>query len=182
MKKILLTLVSLLIITGCSPAASESAQPAKFAVYFTDTNEIVFSEDDLLAYDDTTDTFSFTDDAVKRLKPQTTPPTLDDSLYQKPFTVKIGNEEIYTGKFWSGVSSMSENGIIMLDTLMLSPKNNTLTVYRNYPDSSPLTDKEKTQLPEPAKSNQAKIDDERITEHFKKLNKLVTSKTESVEQ
>ncbi len=161
MKKFLPALVSLFIIAGCNTSSPTPEQNAKLAVYLSDTNEVVFSEDDIVSYNDTTNTFTFTEDGVKKIQSYQSTSTIQGGLYQKPFTVKIGDETIYTGKFWTGLSSLSEEGIVMLDTFTVSPENNTLTVVGGYPERTTVTDEEKEQ-----------IDDPRITEHFQKLNKL----------
>ncbi|MFA6528133.1 MAG: hypothetical protein WCT46_01170 [Candidatus Gracilibacteria bacterium] len=148
MKKIILALFCLTFLTGCNP-------DAKFAVYLTDMNQMVFSEDDVASYDASNNTFTFTEEGLKNLE-QFQSSKLDSYLYQKPFVVKIGDEEIYSGKFWSNFSSLSEDGIVMCDVAMLSVDFNTLYVSSGYPIGD---------------SND-QINDTRITDRFEEINKL----------
>ncbi|MCX5657420.1 MAG: hypothetical protein NTZ48_04250, partial [Candidatus Omnitrophica bacterium] len=59
------------------------------------------------------------------------------SLYKKDFVVRIGEKEMYRGKFWSLVSSASFNGVVILDSVLpLNNGNNSITINCGYPSPS----------------------------------------------
>ncbi len=63
-------------------------------------------------------------------------PVLQGSLYKKEFAVRIDEKELYRGKFWSFASSLSSDGIIILDVLFKrDERRNTLTLQHGYPGS-----------------------------------------------
>ncbi len=152
MKKILL-IISLVFLAGCS-----LNKPEKFAVYLLDTNREVFSEDDLISYDLLSGIFTFTEEGAQKMKSYQTSREMNAGLYQKSFVARLGEEELYSGKFWTGVSSMSEPGMVMTDVVMISPDYNTLTVQSSYP-SGKISEE---------------INNSKIIEHFKKIGKLIT--------
>jgi len=151
MRKIILSIACLMFLAGCN-------SDAKFAVYLTETDQMVFSEDDVASYDASNGAFSFTEEGLKNLE-QFRSSTLEAGLYQEPFVVKIGDEEIYSGKFWSGFSSLSELGIVMSDIGMLSTDFNTMYVSSGYPSGD-------------SRDGDELINDKRIIERFREINKL----------
>ena len=165
MKKIIFALILLTLFTGCAinqqtKNVTNNAQTAKFAVYLADSNQIIFSEEDIVSYEPSTKTFTFTSEGAKKMKSYQPSMQIDTGLYQKPFVVKLGNEEIYKGKFWTYISSVSESGIVMSDVVMVGPDYNTLTVGGGYVSSELAQDSDK------------KINDPRLIEHFKNINKI----------
>lgn len=132
---------------------------SKFAVYLTDTNLEVFSEDDLISYNPVKSQFKFTEAGAEKMKAYQTTTYINGGLYQKSFVAKLGDEELYSGKFWTNLSSSSYPGIVISDVFMISPEYNTLTVASQYPGDTNL-------------ENDELIKDKRIIEHFKEINKL----------
>ena len=60
-------------------------------------------------------------------------PVLQGSLYKKEFVIRIDEKELYRGKFWSFASSLSFDGIIVLDVLFKrDEQHNTIAI--NYGD------------------------------------------------
>lgn len=154
MRKIIFSILSFVLLTACNAKTSD-----KFALYLLDTNEQVFSEDDLISYDSSNSTFTLTKEGAEKMQAFQTSSYIDAGLYQKSFVAKVGDEEIYTGKFWTNLSSMSESGIVITDVVFINSEYNTLTVSESYPSDL---------------SNE-KINDERIINHFKEIGKLVQS-------
>jgi hypothetical protein len=69
-------------------------------------------------------------------------PKLKDTLFGRDFVLKIKGKEIYRGKFYSGVSSTSYDGVVILDVLhKLNEENNEIFILAGYP--WPLLDSEK---------------------------------------
>lgn len=175
MRKIIFGLILLTLFSGCalnrqSKNNINGSQNVKFAVYLLDTNQMIFSEDDVASYNSSSNTFTFTEQGAKKMKLYQTSLYIYDGLYQKCFVAKLGDEEIYRGKFWTGLSSLSEPGIVMSDVVIVGPDYNTLTVANSYPwdGLSP--------------NNEEKINDARIIEHFREINKIVTNNKASLIQ
>ncbi|MFH0818488.1 MAG: hypothetical protein V1898_00655 [Patescibacteria group bacterium] len=165
MKKILSVLILLILFTGCAMKqqtnnVATDTQTDKFAVYLADSNQIIFSEEDIISYELLTKTFIFTPEGAKKMKSYQPSSQISSGLYQKSFVVKLGNEEIYRGKFWTNFSSLSENGIVMTDVLMVGPGFNTLTVSSGYPSN------------DLALGHDKQINDPQLIEHFKNINKI----------
>ncbi len=165
MKKTIFALILLTLFTGCSlnnqaTNNTNSGQDARFAVYLVDSKQMVFSDEDIELYDAATHTFTFTKDGAEKMKSYQSSLQIDTGLYQKSFIAKLGDEEIYSGKFWTGLSSLSESGIVMTDVAMVGPTYNTLTVASSYPSE------------EISPENKTTIDDARMIEHFRTINKL----------
>lgn len=165
MKKTVFAFILLTLFTGCSLSNqvannTNSGQGAQFAVYLADSKQMIFSDADIESYDATTHSFTFTKDGAEKMKSYQPSLQIDTGLYQKSFIAELGNEEIYSGKFWTDLSSLSESGIIMSDVVAVGPDYNTLTVSSSYPSE------------EISPKNRAMLDDARIIEHFRKINKL----------
>lgn len=162
MKKIIFALILLTLFTGCTlnqknEKVIDNTETAEFAVYLADSNQIIFSEKDIASYEPSTKTFTFTLDGARKMKSYQLFTQIYTGLYQKSFIAKFGNEELYRGKFWTGLSSISEFGIIMTDVVMIGPDYNTLTVTGGYPSNQ---------------DSDKKINDPRLIEHLKKINKI----------
>ncbi len=181
MNKIVFALILLTLFTGCTLHEQtkndpDSNQTAQFAVYLTDTDQMIFSEEDITSYEASAHTFTLTPQGAKKMKSYQTSPQINAGLYQKSFVVKLGEKEIYRGKFWTYLSSLSELGIIITDVVMIGPDYNTLTVAQGYPStsSSLIVDRylsENEYLQEISHPND-EINDPRIIEHFERINKL----------
>ena len=64
-------------------------------------------------------------------------PKLKDSLFSRDFQIRINEEVIYEGKFYSAVSSMSYPGIVILDSLWkMDNQHNTIQIDFGYPAAS----------------------------------------------
>jgi hypothetical protein len=86
----------------------------------------LLSTADILAYDQGTHTLELTREAFNRLQADLHVPM--DGL---PFVVCAGGERIYPGAFWSPVSSLSYDGVVIL--LPLDTASTTLQISLGYP-------------------------------------------------
>ncbi len=93
-----------------------------FEISVPETGDILISEGDVISYDDITHTFKLTDDAVKRLESLNGTQGLGN-LYQKEFIVKLNDKELYRGKFWSNLSSLTPSGVFMSDPMFAHVNN-----------------------------------------------------------
>ncbi len=157
-------LIFLILLTGCKPNISGSTNSIntnepKLVVYLLPSNQVVFSEDDLVSYSPENKTFTFTKEGVKKIKSYQPSYTIDAGLYQNSFVMKLGDKEIYHGKFWSGLSSHLEEGIFFSDVVLIG---------ENYP----VLRLERISLTSENDFATRELDDSKLIEHFRKINKL----------
>ena len=110
MSKIFLFLAVILLLgtialTGCSKKTS-----GDFGIYLVDSGELVLSDQYIKAYYQRDHTIQLNEKGIERwnyFQTYTGIPKLDNTLYGRDFMVRLKGEEIYTGKFYSRVSSAS---------------------------------------------------------------------------
>ena len=123
----LLIIIYALAISGCQPAGDHG-----FAIYLLardipatelsqiDINQLVLeskpviSAEDVISYDRTDHRMELTQAAFSRVQQLFTIPVKVDGL---PFVVCVGKERIYTGAFWTPVSSLSYDGVVIMQPL-----------------------------------------------------------------
>lgn len=120
-------LLALSILLLCVPlaAACQKAPPPigeklpTFGIYLLDNDEQVLSGDDISSFDPETGYFELTSSGVDKWQSRfaKTEPKLKESLFGRPFIIKIGNEGICSGTIWSMLSSASRQDIVLLDAL-----------------------------------------------------------------
>jgi hypothetical protein len=77
----------------------------------------IIGPDDVLAYDTDTHTMSLSQEAIARVRALFEPPVPTGGV---PFVMTAGGERIYAGAFWTPLSSLSYDGVVILDAQMLS--------------------------------------------------------------
>jgi hypothetical protein len=142
MKKnqILTLLISCLALLGCSQAKS-----ASFGIYLlseemrTDQFQVagleslalqdkpLISSADIVSYDQATHEITLTPAAFQRVQSLYKLPVDVDGL---PFVVCVGDERIYRGAFWTPVSSLSYDGVFILQPM---GQDNRITLLAGYP-------------------------------------------------
>jgi hypothetical protein len=142
MKKnqILILLISCLAILGCSRAQAEP-----FGIYLLreemPTNRFqaarleglalqdkpVISSDDIVSYDQATHEITLTPAAFQGVQSLYKLPVDVDGL---PFVVCVGDERIYRGAFWTPLSSLSYDGVFILQPMS---QDNHITLLAGYP-------------------------------------------------
>lgn len=113
-------------LSGCQPEKSDH-----FAVYLlaqdiptadlsrTDINQLILesqpliSSDDIVSYEKTTHTIELTQDAYTRIQQLFSTPVRVSGI---PFVVCVGKERIYTGAFWTPLSSLSYDGVVIMQS------------------------------------------------------------------
>jgi hypothetical protein len=126
---------------GCS--SEPGPEPGEgFAIVRVDTGEIILSDRDLTGYDADRHELILNDAGIERWNSfihfdrsfDPPIPKLGGGLYQKGFSVRIGGEEVYRGRFWSMVSSLGVSGVVMLDVLFpLNNERNRVRFDLGYP-------------------------------------------------
>jgi len=90
---------------------SQVQPPTKFELYLVKSDVLIISGEDVVWYNWTSHEVKLTDEGIQRVK------GLD--LYQQEFVLKLDGKELYTGMFWSYVSSRICSGIVILDILLI---------------------------------------------------------------
>jgi hypothetical protein len=127
-----------------------SKQPAGsvLGICLVDTGELVLSDQDMAAYLRATHEIVLNESGVEKWNAHvvwgsSSDPPLPGAggLYQKEFALRIDNREIYRGHFWSALSSMSCEGIVILDALLpCDGVHSTIQIENGYPGPSPGTE------------------------------------------
>ena len=125
-------------------SASQASNNDGFAIYLLaqniqatelsqfDINRIVLetkpiiSSDDIISYNKNTHTIELTPAAYTRVQ-QISPIPMNGL----PFVVCVGDERIYTGAFWAPVSSISYDGVVIIQPYRA--KDTTIQIALGYP-------------------------------------------------
>ena len=123
----------------------------KFGIYLLKNNELVISDEDIVWYDRNIYEIKLTDEGFKKIQ------ELKVSVYGEPFIIKINDEEIYNGSFWTPISSVSYHGIAIVT--FVNTTNSTIKLEKGYPSSDFFEGVDPR-------------NDSRILDHFQKIGKL----------
>ncbi|MEM2965137.1 MAG: hypothetical protein QXE22_06810 [Candidatus Bathyarchaeia archaeon] len=125
----------------------------QFGIYLLDINELVVSDNDIVSYNKTFHEIKLNEEGLTRMK------TLD--LYHKTFVVKLDGKEIYRGAFWSGISSQSYSGIVMVDVVLIrNGMTDSIMIEKGYPSQDYFEGVDPRNSPE-------------IFDYFEKVGKLI---------
>jgi hypothetical protein len=153
-RKTVLKKTSLLLITVLVLAfsACQSIKYDKFAIYLlaqdipatelsqgdidqlTLKSEPIISSDDIISYDATNHVMELTQAAYTRVQQIFPMPVKVDGI---PFVVCVGKERIYIGAFWTPVSSLSYDGVVIMQPFETKPT--TVQIALGYPISDVFT-------------------------------------------
>jgi hypothetical protein len=143
LKKLSLLLVILcgLVISGCRPVKGDGfaiyllardLPPAELSQMDIDRlilqSKPVISGDDILSYDKTDHTLELTQAAYARV--QALFPT-SVKVSGLPFVVCVGKERIYMGAFWTPISSLSYDGVVIMQPV--GAEGTTIQLSLGYP-------------------------------------------------
>jgi len=144
--------IAVVLVTGIFYFAGQlGGSTERFGVYLLKNNELVISDDEIVWYDKNSYEIKLTDEGIERIQ------ALEVGSHGEPFVVKIGDQEIYEGSFWTPISSVSYHGIF-IETLV-NTTDHTIRLEKGYPSSDFF---EGIDL----------RNDPRILDHFQKLGKL----------
>jgi len=136
-----LNLIFALAFLGCQPAKNND-----FAIYLLaqdlpatelsnfDINELMLESepligiDDMIAYHKTNHIIELTPTAYTRVQQIFPMPVRVTGI---PFVVCVGEERIYTGAFWTPVSSLSYDGVVIMQPW--DTKETTIQIALGYP-------------------------------------------------
>ena len=86
------------------------------------------SLDDILSYDKSSHEMTLTDDAAERLR------ALDVPVSGRPFVIRVAGKPIYAAAFWTPISSMGFDGVIIMQPL--HPDQQTVRLELGYPSAT----------------------------------------------
>jgi hypothetical protein len=128
------------LLMALMPAAC-SKSDGGFGIYLADSGEIVLSLDNIKAYHSLDYSFELNTSGIERwnsFQTYTAEPKLAQGLYQLDFIIKIAGNELCRGKFFSMVSSMSYDGIVILDSIVkLDESRDSIRLEFGYPGTLP---------------------------------------------
>ena len=145
--------VAVLVVAGGFYLAHQLNAPSeRFGIYVLNNNELIISDDEIVWYNKSSHEIKLTEEGAEKIDAI----KMISVTYGEPFVLKIGDQEIYSGCFWTPMSSVSHQGII-IETLV-DPSDNTIKLEMGYPSGS-LQDSDPR-------------NDPMIFDHFQKMGKL----------
>lgn len=148
-KSKVVVVVLLLVTFNCtSDKTINESTYGSFGIYLNQDNGLILSDQDIESYSKSDHKVMLNKQGmvkwnsyVKYDSTQSPPiPVLSGKLYQKEFSVKLDSDSIYSGKFWSSVSSFSYNGIVILDVLLTCDSVHNWILIKNGYAANPLHD------------------------------------------
>jgi len=103
----LLAVGALLIVIAASILFLLDQEPQGFGIYLSQNNQVVIADEDVVWYNKSSHEMILTEEGKNKLE------ALTVDVYGTPFTVKLNGKEIYSGSFWTPISSVSRSGIVI---------------------------------------------------------------------
>ena len=143
---ILLLTWTIWIILLCSLAACSIEPTGDFAIYLLQgqlsgaeilgvdpghllrQDQPLLTSQDMIQYRPTRHQIELTEAAYKRVWEMFPTPIKTDGI---PFVVTVGDQAIYAGAFWTPLSSISYNGVVILQPM--EPERRTIRIELGYP-------------------------------------------------
>jgi len=104
--------------------------------------DLIISEDDILSYNRTSHEIKLTESGLRNMRSKILYEEEDGKLvpklgglYLKPFSVRLDGVEIYSGAFWSRLSSSTYDGIVLLDVVSIETED-SIRLEAGYPSPS----------------------------------------------
>ena len=107
-KLLSLTCITALVLICICLSACNNDEKTGFGLHLADSDELIFSEEHIVAYDWDSHTIELNNKGLEKWNSYIDDvdiPRLDTKFYKEGFVVKIKGEEIYRGQFTSIVSS-----------------------------------------------------------------------------
>jgi hypothetical protein len=99
-----------------------------FGIFFTENNELVISEKEIIFYNTSSHEIILTEEGSRRIKNL----SLNLPMDGKSFVLRINDKEIYRGWFWSPISSIPCSEIV----IQTNVRDNTIQIITGYPQSN----------------------------------------------
>jgi hypothetical protein len=105
---------------------SSQKSQGKFGIYLLQNDQLVITDEDMVWYNKTSYQMRLTEDGLSKLEALTVP------VHGVPFVAKLSGEEVYNGSFWTPISSVPYNGLVIE---ILRDNNTIVEIQRGYPSS-----------------------------------------------
>jgi len=149
--ELIILMIGFVVITGWFYQIDQmQVSNGEFDIYLVRNGTLVLSDEDIIWYDESSYEMKLTNEGAKKIR------ELKVGVYGEPFSIRIGNEEIYNGSFWSPMSSVGYRGIVI--EIPFNLNDNIITIEKGYPSNS-------FQGIDPR-------GDPRIHDHFQRIEKL----------
>jgi len=129
-------LLIIMLLIYIFPLQSYDDPEQKFGIFLSETGELVLSEEHIEAYNAETHEIELNQRGIEKWNSYMTYesiPKLAETLYNKDFVVRIDDEDVYMGKFWSMVSSAIPDCITITESLMkLDDMHNTIQIRLDF--------------------------------------------------
>ena len=133
-------LLIIMLLIYIFPLQSYDDPEQKFGIFLSETGELVLSEEHIEAYNAETHEIELNQRGIEKWNSYMTYesiPKLAETLYNKDFVVRIDDEDVYMGKFWSTVSSAIPDCITITESLMkLDEMHNTIQIRLDFGSQS----------------------------------------------
>jgi hypothetical protein len=123
-KKTIITVELLLIGIILAGAWFSIAPIERFGIYLQSNNEPVITDEDIVWYEPYFSRIKLTERGLEKIK------ALRVGVYGEPFTVMIGETEIFRGAFWTPISSVGYSGIVIEQPM---GQTDVIQFQRGYP-------------------------------------------------
>ena len=101
-----------------------------FGIYLVKNNGLIIADNDITSYTWSSHILRLTEDSAKRIRELSVP------VSGEPFALKVNGKEMYSGYFWTSISSVSCNGVV-IDVLKI--QDNCVRIEKGYPSESFFT-------------------------------------------
>jgi hypothetical protein len=128
-KSIFALLAVCLLLTGIAAAVlffSSQTPQERFGIYLSQSNQLVISDKDIVCYNQSSHEMTLTEEGIGKLDALTVP------VRGTPFVVRLNGKEVYNGSFWTPISSISCDGIVVE---VFRDHNAIVKIQRGYPSS-----------------------------------------------
>ncbi|MDD2666143.1 MAG: hypothetical protein PHD13_07085 [Methanocellales archaeon] len=149
---LVLLVVAVVLVVGIFYYYTSQLRGSTFGIYLLKNDELVISDEEIVWYDKNSHEIKLTEEGVKKIQAL----KVVNVTYGEPFVIKLGNQQIYNGAFWTPISSMSYGGTV-IETFVIT--DNTITLKKGYPTPNFFEGIDPRSDP-------------RILDHFQRLNKL----------
>ena len=125
---IAVVLVAIMVFAAWNVIFNQRQESSGFGIYLSANNQLIVSDKDITSYNVTSHQIRFSTEGVNRF--------VGMDFHHKSFTAKLDGRVLYNGSFWSDMDSMSYQGVVIIDIVLIEHNaTDTLSVEPCYPAS-----------------------------------------------
>ena len=115
------------IIIWLAMASQFQATEEGFGIHLVENDEMIISDRDIVWYNKTSHEIRLLEEGADRIA------SLEVPVHGKPFVVKLHDEPIYNGSFWSPISSIPYHGVAIEQPI--TREDRIIKIKLGYPSS-----------------------------------------------